>query len=139
MIAQHVQIATLTLSGQKPGQIAKALGISAEEVTGVMKSRSYRRIESDLAEKMLEGAGSELQALAQESVDKLRSMIRIPPKNLRGKLGLERKLADPNLLREQRLACVAILELAAKTAEKKADVELEKTLQAGLSDTDLDD
>jgi hypothetical protein len=135
---KNIEIASMLLAGRKPPEIAAAAGISLEALGVLRKSKAYRKTEQLLAGQMLERAGSELQGLAVEAVEKLRSIMRVPMKNLVGTNGTERRRADPNLLREQRQAALAVIEMAAKTAEKQADTAESKALDRQLL-RDVDD
>jgi hypothetical protein len=135
---QHLQIATLTLSGKRPVEIAAAAGITTEALSAIRQNKSYKRVEARLAGQMLDAAGASLQSMAVEAVEKLRSILKIPIRNLRGQNGLERKIGDPALLKEQRLSAVAILQISALLAEKEADLRESKALDRQLS-RDVDD
>lgn len=106
-------IARAALSGQRDATTCESLGITPSELQRVRKSDSYKTLASALAGQMLEEAGAELQALAKEAVGFLRSTLAVPKRNARG----TKRLADPQLIKEQRLTATAIIDLAIKCRE----------------------
>lgn len=117
-MAQHVKIATAILSGTKPPVIAQQIGLSTEELTTILKSKSYLLIQEKLANQLLSQAGLRLQSLGNECVSRLERIVKANLKNVRLVEGRATKKLDANLLREVRLACATVLELGDRFRSK---------------------
>ena len=120
-----LEVAKLTLLGVRDNRICSNLGISQAELGTLKKSRRYRKTAQKLAKSLLEAAEIELQAAASQAVQSLVKTLKVKPSNRSGQAGsgLERRVADPALLREKRLAAEAIIKLAREIGAEETENE----------------
>jgi len=134
---QIIEAAKLTLQGVKDSVICNLLVVSQAELESLKKTSKYRKTAQKLAKSMLEVSESELQAAAAEAVALLRKTLKIRASNRSGSAGsgLERKLADPGLLREQRLTAISIITLGREIRAESDETEQLEPLLKELSET----
>lgn len=131
-----LSIAESTLSGVSPDRIATALDIEPSELTAIRKTPRYRKLEQQLAERMLDGAAGRLQALAAQAVGFLDKLTRANPKNTT-RSGARKH--DPHFIREQRIAAGQILALGTQIRSQTAKDKAERALQKQLAKLTEDD
>ena len=134
---QIIEAAKLTLQGVKDSVICNLLVVSQAELEAFKKTSRYRKTAQKMAKAMLEVSESELQAASLEAVECLRKTLKIKAHNRSGRAGsgLERKLADPSLLREQRLTAVSLLQLAREIRAEFDETEQLQPLLKELNET----
>jgi hypothetical protein len=118
-----IEAARLSLEGVGDVEIATTLHITVADLVEIRRSKSYKSSEKELARTLLEESEALLVALARQGLMRLKEALSTPLHNMDNSEGpgLQRRLADPSLIKEFRLSTQMLLSAALDASESDDD------------------